>query len=67
MVTFGERWVREGFVCVAEVKVAMIQNVASHGLTFDMLKFRESYFQISLVKMTSYNKCGLRICGFQFT
>ena len=51
-----------------EVRVAMIQTFASPGHAFDMLiKFREPCFQISLVKIPSYNKCSLRICGFQFT
>ena len=59
--------VREGFICVAEVRITMIQGFASPGCTFDMLiNFREPCFQISLVKIPSYNKCSLRICGFQF-
>uniref|UniRef100_A0A8C7KSC8 Folylpolyglutamate synthase n=1 Tax=Oncorhynchus kisutch TaxID=8019 RepID=A0A8C7KSC8_ONCKI len=31
-----------------------------------LIKFRESCFQISLVKIPSYNECSLRINGFQF-
>ena len=31
MVRFAERRVREGFVCVADVRVTMIQNFASLG------------------------------------
>jgi hypothetical protein len=68
MVRFSERRAREGFVCIAEVRVAMIQNAASPGRAFDMLiKCREPYFPISFVKIPSYNKCSLGICGFQFT
>uniref|UniRef100_A0AAZ3QJQ8 non-specific serine/threonine protein kinase n=1 Tax=Oncorhynchus tshawytscha TaxID=74940 RepID=A0AAZ3QJQ8_ONCTS len=45
----------------------MIQGFASPGCAIDMLiQFRESCFQISLVKIPSYNECSLRICGFQF-
>jgi hypothetical protein len=58
----------EGFVCVAEVRIEMIQGFASPGRAFDMLiTFREPWFQISLVKIPSYYNCSLRICGFQFT
>ena len=45
---------REGFVCVAEFRVAMIQNAASTGHAFDMMiKFIEQCFQISFVKIPS--------------
>ena len=65
---FSERRAGEGFVCVAEVRVTMVQDFLRPGRAFDMLiKFRESCFQISLVKIPSYNECSLRICGFQFT
>ena len=68
VVRFAERRTRKGFVCVAEIRVAMIQSCARPGRAFDMLiQFREPCFQISLVKIPSYNKCILRICGFQFT
>ena len=67
-VRFAERRAGVCFVCVKEVRVAMIQNAASSSRTFDMLiKFREPCFQFSFVKNPSYNKCSLRICGFQFT
>ena len=53
---FTERRAREGFVGVAEVRVALIQNAASPGRAFDMLiKSREPCFQISLVKIPSDN------------
>ena len=62
------RRAREGFVCVVEVRLTMIQDFASPGHAFDMLiKFREPCFQISLVNIPSYNKCSLGMCGFQFT
>jgi hypothetical protein len=65
---FAERRAGEGYVCVVEVRVAMIQNAVSPSCVFDMLiKFREPCFQISFVKIPSYNKCSLRIYGFQFT
>jgi hypothetical protein len=68
VIRFAERRAREGFVCIAEVRVTMILNFSSPGRAFDMLiKFREPCFQISPVKIPSYNKCSLRICGFQFT
>ena len=38
------------------VKVVMVQNFSCPGRTFDvLLKFREPCFQISLVKIPSYN------------
>jgi hypothetical protein len=68
MVSFSERRVGEGLICIAEVRITMIQGFASPGCAIDMLiEFREPCFQISFVKITSYNKCSLRICGFQFT
>uniref|UniRef100_A0AAZ3PME7 CHAT domain-containing protein n=1 Tax=Oncorhynchus tshawytscha TaxID=74940 RepID=A0AAZ3PME7_ONCTS len=43
----------------------MIQGLSTPGCAIDMLiKFRESCFQISLVKIPSYNECSLRIYGF---
>ena len=51
MVSFSERRAGEGLICVAEVRITMIQGFASLGRAFDMLiKFREPCFQISLVK-----------------
>ena len=39
----------------------MIQGFTSPGSTINMLvEFRESCFQISLVKIPSYNECSLR-------
>ena len=67
MVRFSERKAGEGFVCVAEVRITMIQGFASPCRAFDMLiKFREPCFQINLVKIPSYNKCILSICGFHY-
>ena len=60
----GER----GRALYAEVRIAMIQGFSSPGCAIDMLiQFRESCFQISLVKIPSYNEFSLRIWGFQFT
>ena len=54
----------KGLICIAEVRITMIQGFASPGCAINMLvKFREPCFQISLVKIPSYNKCSLRICG----
>jgi hypothetical protein len=65
MVRFSERRAGHGFVCVAEVRETMVQDLFRMGSAFDMLlKFRESCFQFSLVKIHSYNECSLRICGF---
>ena len=67
MVSFSERRAGEGLICVAEVRITMIQGFTSPGSTINMLiEFRESCFQISLVKIPSYNECSLRINGFQF-
>ena len=58
----------EGFVCIAEVKVAMIQSASSPCRAFDMLiEFRKSGSQVSFVKIPSYNKCSLQMYVFQFT
>ena len=52
-------------MCVAEVRITMIQDFTSPGCAIDMLiEFRESCFQISLVKIPSYNECSLRINWF---
>ena len=60
MVSFSERRAGQGLICVAEVGIAMIQGFSSPGCAIDMLiKFRESCFQISLVKIPSYNECSL--------
>ena len=68
MVRFAEGMVGEGLVCIAEVRVAMIQNATSSFRTFDMLtEFRKSCSQVSFVKFPSYIKCSLRMYGFQFT
>ena len=68
MVSFSERRAGEALICVTEVRITMIQGFTNPGSTIDMLiEFMESYFQISLVKIPSYNECSLRICGFQFT
>ena len=37
----------------------------SHGRWVMLIEFREPCFQISLVKIPSYNECSLRICGLQ--
>ena len=67
MVSFSERGAGQGLICVAEVRVTMIQGFSTPGCAIDMLiKFRESCFQISFVKIPSYNECSLRINGFQF-
>ena len=67
MVSFSERRAGEGLICIAEVRIAMIQGFTSPGCAIDMLiQFRESCFQISLVQIPSYNECSLRMCGFQF-
>ena len=58
---------KAGLVCIAKVRVAIIQNATSSSLTFDMLiEFRKSCSQVSFVKIHSYNKCILRMYGFQF-
>ena len=45
-----------------KLRVAMIQIFASPGRAFDKrITFTEPCFQISLVKIPSYNKCRLRI------
>jgi hypothetical protein len=68
MVSFSERRAGEGLICVVEVRITMIQGFASPGCAIDVLiEFREPCFQVSFVKIPSYNKCSLRICGFQFT
>jgi hypothetical protein len=65
MVRFDEGRAGEGFVCIVEVRVAMVENATS---LFNMLiKFRKPCSQISHVKIPSYNKCSLRMYGFQFT
>ena len=52
MISFSERSAGEGLICVAEVRITMIQGFTSPGSTIDMLiEFRESCFQISLVKI----------------
>jgi hypothetical protein len=51
MVSFSKRRAREGLIIVAEVRITMIQGFTSPGCTINMLiEFRESCFQISLVK-----------------
>jgi hypothetical protein len=58
----------DGFICATEVRITMIQYFASPGRAIDMLlKYTVPSFQISLVKIPSYNNFSLRICGFQFT
>ena len=67
-VSFSKRRAGVSLICVAEVRITMIQGCTSPGSTIKMLtEFRESCFQISLVKIPSYNGCSLRICGLQFT
>ena len=62
MVSFSKRRVGEGLICVAEVRITMIQGFTSSGCAIDMLiEFRESCFQIILVKIPSYNECTLGI------
>ena len=57
-----------GLICIAEVRITMIQGFTSPGSTINMLiEFRKSCFQIRLVKIPSFNECRLRICGFQLT
>ena len=68
MVRFDKCRAGEGFVCIAEVRVAMIQNASSPCRAFDMLlEFRKSPSQVSFVKIPSYNKYSIRMYGFQFT
>ena len=56
---FSERRAGQGRICIAEVRIAMIQGFTSPGCAIDMLiQFRESCFQISLVKIPSYNEWG---------
>ena len=51
MARFAERRAREGFVCIAEVRVTMIQNVASPGHAFDMLiNLGSLVFTLALLK-----------------
>ena len=46
---------------------AYMLKFSSPACAIDMLiQFRESCFQISLVKIPSYNECSLRMYGFQF-
>ena len=64
---FPERRAGEGLICVAEVRIAMIPGFTSPGCAIDMLiQFRESCFQMRLVKIPSNNECSLRMYGFQF-
>ena len=67
VVSFSDRRAGQGLMCVAEVRVTMIQGFSTPGCAIDMLiKFRESSFQISLVKIPSNNECSLLINCFQF-
>ena len=44
VVSFSERRAREGLICVAEVRIAMIQGFSSPGCANDMLiQFRELF------------------------
>jgi hypothetical protein len=61
MVLFAEGRAAEGLVCITEVRVAMVQCFARAGATANVL------VEFSFVKISSYNKCSLRIYGFQFT
>ena len=57
---FPESRAGEGLICVTEVRITTIQGLSTPGCAIDMLiKFRESCFQISLVKIPSYNECSL--------
>ena len=50
MVSISKRRTGEGLICVAEVRITMIQGFTSPGSAIDMLiEFRVSDFQINLV------------------
>ena len=58
----------EGLVCVADVRVAVVESVTRSCTAIDMLiEFRLPCSQISFVKIPRYNKCSHGIYGFQFT
>jgi hypothetical protein len=67
MVRFAERRAGEGLVCIPEVGVVMVECFSGASATVAMLiGFRKPFPHICFVEIPSYNKCGLRIFGFQF-
>jgi hypothetical protein len=68
VVRFAERKAGEGLVSIPEVGIEMVESLSSASSTVDMLiELRQPSPQICFVKIPSYNKCSLRICGFQFS
>ena len=64
VVRFAERRVGEGLVSILEVWIAMAESLRSTSRTVNMLvEFWQPNPQICFVKIPSYNKCSLRICG----
>jgi hypothetical protein len=67
VVRFAERRAREGLVGMAEVGVTVVECFSSASTTVGMLiELRQPFPQICFVKIPSYNKCSLGICGYQF-
>ena len=59
---------REGLVGIPEVGVAEVECFSSTNTIVNVLReLRKLFPQICFVKIPSYNKCSLRICGFPFT
>ena len=54
----------EGLVGIPEVGVAVVECFSRVSTTVNMLiEFQRSFPLIYFVKIPSYSKCGLRICG----
>ncbi len=68
VIRFAERWAEEGFVCVPERGVAVVQYTISTHVDGDVLKVFWSYCsEVGFVKVPRNNKRRIWVCGFLLT
>ncbi len=68
VIGFAERWAGEGFVCVSEGSVTMVQYMISTRVDGDVLKVFWSYCsEVGFIKVPRDNKCCIWVRGFLLT
>ncbi len=68
VIRFAERWVGEGFVCVPEESVTMVECTISTRVDGDVLKVFWSYCsEVRFIKVPRDNKCRIVVRGFLLT
>ncbi len=68
MIRFAERWAGEGFVCVPERSVTMVECTISTRVDGDVLKVFWSYCsEVGLIKVPRDNKSCIWVRGFLLT